>query len=144
VGRLWDDFGFGPAATSFSPGYLGPVGTPWFNQGPTMIPTTLGSSGYPMAVAASDYPTAAQIHATSGHYAPHHSGGVIGRSVATSRFPRFHSGGAMGSGSIRGGTPQVHVYPVMDRRAIMKDMASHEGQKVIFDIVRGRRIDLGI
>jgi hypothetical protein len=52
----------------------------------------------------------------------------------------FASGGMVGGG----GASHVHVYPVMDRKAIMKDMASREGAKVIFDVVKGRRIDLGI
>ena len=52
----------------------------------------------------------------------------------------FASGGAVTGG----GASHVHVYPVMDRKAIMKDMASREGAKVIFDVVKGRRIDLGI
>jgi hypothetical protein len=31
-------------------GNIGPPNTPWFTQGPTMVPTTLGNSGYPMAI----------------------------------------------------------------------------------------------
>ena len=112
-----------------------------------MIPTTFDSQGYPMAVPVGS----ADVNIIGGsQHVPHrsskhvgglinrlHSGGVVGS------FPRMHGGGSLGAG-IRGGGAQVHVYPVMDRRAIIKDMASRQGQKLIFDVVKGRRIDLGV
>ena len=79
------------------------------------------------------------LHATSCHYAPKHSVGPIGR-FSSSSGTRMHSGGAVG----RGGAPQVHVYAFTDLKALTKHMASREGQKVIFDTVQGRSIDLGI
>ena len=51
----------------------------------------------------------------------------------------FQSGGMVG-----GGGANVHVYAFTDLRALTKHMGSKEGQKIIFDTVRGRRIDLGI
>jgi hypothetical protein len=122
-----------------SPGYFPPTSTPGYFQGPTMIPTTFNPQGYPMAVAVAagpiggDYPTSQQIHATTGHYSPHHLGGQIGR---------MHSGGGVGSAmSALGG---VHIYAFTDLKELTKHMASREGQKIIFDTVKGRRVDLGI
>jgi hypothetical protein len=60
-----------------------------------------------------------------------HQGGVISR---------MHSGGSVKSA----GVPAIHIYPLKDKASIVRDMASKEGQKVIFDVVKGRRIDLGI
>jgi len=60
-----------------------------------------------------------------------HSGGEIGR---------YHDGGAVG-GSTLGG---VHVYAFTDMQALLKQMASAKGQKVIFDTVKGQQINLGI
>jgi hypothetical protein len=59
-----------------------------------------------------------------------HLGGLISR---------FHSGGGIGGGG--GG---VHIYAFTDLKALTRHMASRQGQKIIFDTVKGRRIDLGI
>jgi hypothetical protein len=65
-----------------------------------------------------------------------HRGGLI---------PRLHGGGSLGSGSASGAFGGgVHIYAFTDLKALTKHMASREGQKIIFDTVKGRRIDLGI
>jgi hypothetical protein len=51
---------------------------------------------------------------------------------------KFQSGGSGGGG---GG---VHIYAFTDLKQLTKHMGSREGQKIIFDTVNGRRIDLGI
>jgi len=43
-----------------------------------------------------------------------------------------------------GGMGGVHIYAFTDLKALTQHMASREGQKIIFDTVRGRSIDLGI
>jgi hypothetical protein len=113
-------------------GYTGPAGSPWSMQGPTMIPTTMGSSGFPMAVSlgpTSDIPlTGTHIHTPPKQTS--HRGGVISR---------MHGGG-----SVAGSGGGIHIYAFTDLRQLTKHMASKEGQKIIFDTVKGRRIDLGI
>jgi hypothetical protein len=146
----WDPGTANPWITGFSlvgPGYTPPLGTPGFWQGPTIIPTFFDQMGFPFAVPVAPMPVQDVQPILTGGLAieSHHTGGMIGRA----RFPRMHSGGSLGSSSAMrslggGAGAQVHVYPVMDRRAIIKDMASREGQKLIFDVVRGRRIDLGV
>src|SRR5215469_12072451 len=54
----------------------------------------------------------------------------------------FHSGGMVSGGG--GGLGGVHIYAFTDLKALTQHMASREGQKIIFDTVRGRSIDLGI
>ena len=114
-------------------GFIGGIGTPGFLQGPTMIPTTFDSGGYPFAVQAalppSDTGTSQQLHAGF-QFKPKHTGGLIGR---------MHSGGSVGGG--RGGG--IHIYAFTDLKQLTKHMGSKEGQKIIFDTVKGRRIDLG-
>jgi hypothetical protein len=61
-----------------------------------------------------------------------HSGGAISR---------MHSGGGV---SGRGGGAGIHIYAFTDLKQLTKHMASKDGQKIIFDTVKGRRIDLGI
>jgi len=61
-----------------------------------------------------------------------HAGGEIGR---------YHNGGSVGGAALMGG---VHVYAFTDMSALTKHMASRQGQKIIFDTVRGNRIDLGM
>lgn len=53
----------------------------------------------------------------------------------------MHNGGSVGGGGGGGG---IHIYAFTDLRALTRHMASKEGQKIIFDTVRGRRIDLGM
>jgi hypothetical protein len=53
----------------------------------------------------------------------------------------MHSGGGVGGGAAMGG---VHIYAFTDLKALTKHLGSREGQKIIFDTVKGRRIDLGI
>lgn len=76
----------------------------------------------------------------SGFTLPARGGGQGPGGAGRGMTRNFASGGTVTGG----GASHVHVYPVMDRKAIMKDMASREGAKVIFDVVKGRRIDLGI
>jgi hypothetical protein len=114
-------------------GFMGPVGSNWFMQGPTMIPTSIGTSGYPRAVALGPG-TDTNVLGLSHHTPPKlakHSGGAISR---------FHSGGGVGGGGGGG----VHIYAFTDLKALTRHMASRDGQKIIFDTVKGRRIDLGI
>lgn len=62
-----------------------------------------------------------------------HGGGAI---------RRFHDGGGVsGLSRALGG---VHIYAFTDLQALIKHMGSTAGQKIIFDTVRGRSIDLGI
>jgi hypothetical protein len=49
-----------------------------------------------------------------------------------------------GGGSVAGSGGGIHIYAFTDLRQLTKHMASKEGQKIIFDTVKGRRIDLGI
>jgi hypothetical protein len=50
----------------------------------------------------------------------------------------FQSGGMVSGG---GG---VHIYAFTDLKALTRHMGSKAGQKIIFDTVKGRRIDLGM
>jgi hypothetical protein len=86
------------------------------------------------------YPTSQQLHATMGHYGPHHRGGLIGSSI--SGLGRFHSGGSIGGGSVRGAG--VTVLNFTDLKALVRELGSRDGQKIIVDTVRGNRIDLGM
>jgi hypothetical protein len=127
--------------------------------GPTVIPTQWinypGVGAVPMAVPVS-YGVTVQDSPASQDYPsvhPKHSGGPIGRlNLGASRLSvpsfsrRFHSGGGVSrssGGSMRGMAPVIHVYPVMQPNEIVKHMASQQGSKVIFDVINGRRIDLG-
>jgi hypothetical protein len=143
-GRAFNPFAF------MTPGYLPPIFTPGFWQGPTMIPTTFDPQGYPNAVPVWNNPSdpvgaqhiGQQVHSQ-------HTGGVIGRmhlGGSIGRFPRMHSGGSLGGASLRAGgaTPVFHIYPAMQPTDIVKHMSSRQGRKVIFDVVNGRRIDLGL
>jgi hypothetical protein len=58
----------------------------------------------------------------------------------------FQTGGSVGSGSGGGGSRGggIHIYAFTDLKALTRHMASREGQKIIFDTVKGRRIDLGM
>jgi len=49
----------------------------------------------------------------------------------------FQKGGLVGGGG-------VHIYAFTDLKELTKHMASREGQKIIFDTVKGQRINLGI
>lgn len=112
-------------------GFAGPMGTPGWLQGPTMIPTTFNVQGYPRAVPVG--PSSDINLARTGHFPrrlPKHEGGLISR---------MHSGGAVGGGG--GG---IHIYAFTDLKALTRHMGSREGQKIIFDTVQGRRIDLGL
>jgi hypothetical protein len=60
-----------------------------------------------------------------------HSGGEIGS---------YHNGGMIGAGLGSG----VHIYAFTDMNSLVKHMASRSGQKIIFDTVKGNRINLGI
>jgi chaperonin cofactor prefoldin len=60
-----------------------------------------------------------------------HRGGAI---------TRFHNGGTVGASAFGG----IHVYAFTDMNALVKHMASRVGQKIIFDTVKGQKIDLGI
>ena len=116
-------------------GFMGPIGSNWFLQGPTMIPTTVGSSGYPRAVEVGPG-TDVNVLGVSHHTPPKivkHAGGAI---------TRFHSGGSVGGGAAGGGG--IHIYAFTDLKQLTRHLASKEGQKIIFDTVKGRRIDLGI
>jgi hypothetical protein len=84
-----------------------------------------------------------------------HEGGLIGGHINIPAFrssgsiTRLHSGGGAvaGGGSTRGGVPSgggINIYAFTDLKALTKHMASRDGQKIIFDTVKGRRIDLGI
>jgi hypothetical protein len=53
-------------------------------------------------------------------------------------------GGDNGSGSLRKSSGEVHVHNYTDLKALARELASREGQQIIVDTVRGRRIDLGI
>lgn len=61
-----------------------------------------------------------------------HAGGLIGR---------YHNGGSVGGVGAFGG---VHIYAFTDMKALIRHMASRAGQKIIFDTVKGNRIDLGM
>jgi len=55
----------------------------------------------------------------------------------------FGSPGAGTSGGLMSGGG-VHVYAFTDLKALTKHMASRDGQKIIFDTVKGNRINLGM
>ena len=57
-----------------------------------------------------------------------HGGGEIGR---------YHNGGSVGGGGI-------NIYAFTDLKALTRHMASRDGQKIIFDTIRGNRINLGL
>jgi hypothetical protein len=121
-------------------GYLPPTMTPGWGQGPTMIPTTFTSAGYPRAVPVSWAPTGGDYGVISGsrHMGvrrPKHEGGLISR---------YHDGGPVGSPGGSKGAPGINIYAFTDLKALVRHMAGKEGQKIIFDTVKGRRIDLGI
>jgi hypothetical protein len=125
----WGGFGTTPS-----------TGLPAF--GPTMLPTNWvnypGVGLVPMALPVGWAPTGADVGIISGsrHMGmrkPKHEGGLISR---------YHDGGAIsGGGAARGG---VHIYAFTDLKQLTKHMASRDGQKIIFDTVNGRRIDLGM
>jgi hypothetical protein len=112
--------GFGPVAPGLSPTF-------WVNYP--------GVGQVPMAVPAGGWidPSLVKNIGISRHTAPKvtsHGGGLIGR---------MHSGGAVGGAG--GG---IHIYAFTDLKALTRHMGSKDGQKIIFDTVKGRRIDLGI
>lgn len=135
--RYWSTF-FRSLPFGMTPGYLPPPFTPGWGQGPTMIPTTFTPQGYPRAIPVGWAPTGADFGPISGsrHMGmrkPKHEGGLISR---------YHDGGSIsGSGAARGG---IHIYAFTDLKQLTKHMASRDGQKIIFDTVNGRRIDLGM
>jgi len=114
--------------------------------GPTAIPTFWvnypGVGNVPMAVPAGGWTPEGQPMKVSVHTPAKeevHLGGLIRR--------RMHSGGSLssiGGGSAAGLFGGVHIYAFTDLKALTKHMASKEGQKIIFDTVKGRRVDLGI
>jgi hypothetical protein len=74
-------------------------------------------------------------------------GGYLGSAMGTHKMQhrggpitRFHDGGSVGASALGG----VHVYAFTDMNALVKHMASRLGQKIIFDTVKGQKIDLGI
>jgi hypothetical protein len=115
------------------PGFSPTPGLPGSWQGPTKIPVFFDPQGYPYAppVITPDIPGGGSRHLPERK--PAHSGGLIGR---------MHSGGSTKGGAF--GAPQVHVYAFTDLKALTRHMGSREGQKIIFDTVQGRRIDLGL
>ena len=135
--RLFDDPALNRYFNPFS--MMGPTTPGPFSPGGIFVTpggniTTIGSSGYPMAipvfstpVVGPDYGILSGGHGAPGHRAVKHGGGMI-----------MHGGGGVGRG---GG---IHIYAFTDLRELTKHMASRAGQKIIFDTVKGRRIDLGI
>jgi hypothetical protein len=136
-------FQFGQFA---SLGYLPPVMTAGYLQGPTMIPTTFNPQGYPYAVPVGWSPTGSDYGIISGsrHMGvrkPKHEGGLISDGGSISRY---HDGGSIGIPGAGKGAPGIHIYAFTDLKALTRHMAGKEGQKIIFDTVKGRRIDLGM
>lgn len=135
---------FGPI--SYDPwarmGYAAP-GMPW---SPTIIPTTYDPYGYPYAVPVVSVtnPTdpTGLLHAGQQLHS-RHAGGIISKYHVGGAIARMHSGGSVGSigNLLRGGT---HIYAFTDMRELIRHMGSREGQKIIFDTIKGRRIDLGL
>ena len=139
LGPNWATEGFDPG--TFDPGLFGgpltpgpfAVGSPFFT--PMGDITTIGPSGYPMAIplgpfSIPTYPAQMDPGAIFSQVpSPTHRGGRIST--------RMHSGGTVGGG---GG---IHIYAFTDLSALTKHMSSREGQKIIFETVKGRRIDLG-
>ena len=86
------------------------------------------------------------------------SSGIGGGGGFVGAHPKYlHFGGPVrfqGGGQIRGGSASgrgaagllggVHIYAFTDLKALTRHMSSREGQKIIFDTVKGRSIDLGI
>jgi hypothetical protein len=151
LGPTWAERGYDPG--QYDPAWqystMGPYipGTPFFT--PEGNITTIGPSGYPQAIPLQPFSITAnpadldpgaivsQIPMTQ------HSGGRISRRSmhVGGMISRMHSGGSVG-GAMRGAG--VHIYAFTDLKEIIKHMGSREGQKIIFDTVQGRRIDLGI
>jgi hypothetical protein len=75
----------------------------------------------------------------SGFTLPARGGGQGPGGAGRGMTKNFASGGMVG-----GGGAGVHIYAFTDLKALTKHMGSREGQKIIFDTVKGRRIDLGI
>jgi hypothetical protein len=75
----------------------------------------------------------------SGFTLPARGGGQGPGGAGRGMTKNFASGGA-----VTGGGAGVHIYAFTDLKALTKHMGSREGQKIIFDTVKGRRIDLGI
>jgi hypothetical protein len=76
-------------------------------------------------------------------------GGSLGSTQGTQKvqhrggeLTRFHSGGRIGGPAAGGGG--VHIYAFTDMLALLKHMGSRSGQKIIFDTVKGQKIDLGL
>lgn len=149
LNNLWSYF---PPGGGFAPG------------GPTNIPTTWtnypGVGWVPNAIPIIPQDSSGQPHIhLSSPIKTKHSGGEIGGSgsfsISSFRTPRFHAGGAIvrmhGGGALSGGgsggatgSGEINIYAFTDPRDMTRHMASRAGQKIIFDTIKGRRIDLGI
>jgi hypothetical protein len=63
---------------------------------------------------------------------------------------RFHAGGQIGGGissiggGISGGGDKITILNFTDKKALVKELATREGRKIIVDTINGRRIDLGL
>ncbi|SRR6266496_619680 len=67
--------------------------------------------------------------------------------VALTR-PGYAQGGYVGGGATAGGSSwrsqQTHIYVLMDRKQLIREMATKAGHKIIYDAISRRRIDLGL
>jgi len=117
---------------------------------PAAAAQTIATDG--AAAAQAPFAVGAALSAIEGLFAAPsvaHEGGVVGslppfrgRSLATNeRMVVTQVGERIVP---KGGGAGVHIYAFTDLNALTKHMASRDGQKIIFDTVKGRRIDLGI
>jgi hypothetical protein len=73
-------------------------------------------------------------------YAGDVGSGMLGSSTGTLKMNGGSGGG--GGGHLAG--HHTHIYAFTDMNALIKHMGSRHGQKIIFDTVKGQKIDLGI
>jgi hypothetical protein len=72
------------------------------------------------------------------------SGEIVIRRAVANENRDFLLGLNAGGGRVTGSRGGVNVYAFTDMKALTKHMASRDGQKIIFDTVKGNRINLGI
>jgi hypothetical protein len=78
-------------------------------------------------------------------HAVQHYGVDLMHGIKDMRVPMHHAGGAIGSlrspASAKGG--DVHVANYVDIKLLSREMGSRQGRRIIVDVLRGSRIELG-
>jgi hypothetical protein len=149
---------FGSSGWSVLPGGSISTGGPWMPsdapefQGKNQPHGAAGSGQVPVRFRHSGGPVGDEFSfLKNGEFvmrdpAVQHYGVDLMHGINEMRVPMHHAGGAIGSlrspASAKGG--DVHVANFVDLKLLAREMSSRQGRRIIMDVLRGNRIELGL